>query len=120
MSCGILSITKFQLTLRLVVLADYRGRYWTISVPSDFHNHVGCGVWSSGEYIVKLREAIYDVISQALIFIIRREFMLVGWMVVYLISWVYLFHVKCIAHFLSFQVPNLQFLPAHIFILADG
>jgi hypothetical protein len=46
--------------------------------------------------------------------------MLVGWMVVYLISWVDLFQVKYIAHFLSFQVPDLQFLPAHIFILADG
>jgi hypothetical protein len=46
--------------------------------------------------------------------------MLVGWMVVYLISWVDLFRVKCIAHFLSFQVPDLQFLPALIFILADG
>jgi hypothetical protein len=65
-SRGILSITKFQLTLRLVVLADYRGRHWTIPVPFDFHNHVGCGVWSSGEYIVKLREAIYDVIPRLL------------------------------------------------------
>jgi len=58
---------------------------------------------------------------QAIIFILKREFMLVGWMIVYIMSYVVIFvHHKLQFTLIPSKVSDLQFLFARIFILVDG
>jgi len=63
-----------------------------------------------------------DLIFQAIIFIIKREFMLVGWMVVYILSYVYLLFCGGLlkTYTILLQLSNIQFLPACIFLLVHG
>lgn len=57
---------------------------------------------------------------QAIIFILKREFMLVGWMVVYLLSYVASLFPSYFGVNGRLQVPSVQFLPSDLLLLAYG
>ena len=60
--------------------------------------------------------------SQAVIFLLKREFMLIGWMVVYILSCVFC-ALQTMAGFSdarSLQVPGVQFLPPDLRVLVHG
>lgn len=62
--------------------------------------------------------AVYGL--QALIFIVHREFMLVGWMVVYLLSYVKFLSPSHLGVNLLYQLSCLEFLAASVLFLVHG
>lgn len=62
------------------------------------------------------------IVSQAIIFILKREFMLVGWMVVYIISYVTISPTLPSACVITstVQVSGLQLLPSRLLVLVHG
>jgi hypothetical protein len=77
--------------LFLAVVSDHRCRNGQSSVPADRYYHVGSCVRFPGTVswlkLVKPFQPFF-FFFKAIIFIIEREFMLIGWMVVYLLSYV--------------------------------
>ncbi len=64
--------------------------------------------------------AVYGL--QALIFILKREFMLVGWMIIYILAWV-LKKIAVSTPLISLstrQVPDLLLLPPPVLLLVHG
>jgi hypothetical protein len=53
--------------------------YWQSGSAADFHHHVGYHLWFTGKSCCIAQNSTYRIF-QPLIFIIKREFMLVGWM----------------------------------------
>lgn len=98
---------------------SYRCRcYWQCGSAINFYHHVGYHIWFTGKSSTISQDLTYCA-SQALIFIIKREFMLVGWMVVYLLSW-----VSCVQHCHAYlpllQISGVQFLLTHLLVLVHG
>ena len=62
--------------------------------------------------------AVYGL--QAVIFIVKREFMLVGWMVVYILSYALLYYPAQGGTHTPLQVSYLQFPATGLFILVHG
>lgn len=67
--------------------------------------------------------AVYGL--QAIIFLVKREFMLIGWMVIYILACVALFdqsagRSKLIGSSSLLKLPDLLVLPPSLLLLVDG
>jgi hypothetical protein len=95
--------------------------YWKLRLPTHLCSDDCGSIRAAGQIASKfLYWAVTDhVFLQALIFIIRREFMLVGWMVVYLISYVS-YREHTVGTNTTSQLPRLQLLATCLFLLVHG
>lgn len=71
-------------------------------------------------FALALIGAVYGL--QAIVFILKREFMLVGWMIIYLLAYVFLSVPFLLYVQLTYlvQLSRLQLLPSHLLLLVHG